>query len=320
MAFTDTTALAQLLQTAFQLQAYKPLRTMPIYEQFIGPDEIKWVSGSDPQPGSTVTFSFVPDLTETPATIAESTDVTPTALTSSQISVSAAEYGFAVTVTQRLNAVGLVTVSPIAAERIARQMVIWHDNIAKLVVQAGTNVVFASTAAGRTNLTTAMNLSSAKIRQVVAKLRGAGAMPVRDDLYAALVHPDSTVDLRAEPSSTNGGWRPVHEYQDKAAIYNGEVGTYEGAFFVESPRAPLFVDASNGAGAAGTIDVYGTLFLAREAMAQATGYARQIVVGPQTDNLRRFFPVGWKSMIGFGVFRQGALWRLESASTIGANA
>lgn len=315
MAFTDTAALSQLLQTAFQLQAYKPLRTLPIYEQFIGPDEIKWVSGDDPQPGSTVTFSFVNDLTETPATIAESTDVTPTALTSSQLSVTAQEYGFAVTVTQRLNAVGLVTVSPIAAERIARQMVTWHDNIAKLVVQAGTNVVFAGTATSRGTITTAMNLSSAKVRQIVAKLRGAGAMPVREEKYAALVHPDSTVDLRAEPSTTNGGWRPVHEYQDKMAIYNGEVGTYEGAIFVESPRGPLFPDTGSPA----TVDVYGTLFLGREAMAQAVGYARQIVVGPQTDNLRRFFPVGWKSMIGFGVFRQGALWRLESSSTIGAN-
>jgi N4-gp56 family major capsid protein len=315
VAFTDTTALSQLLQTAFQLRAYKPLRTLPIYEQFIGPDEIKWVSGSDPQPGSTVTFSFVDDLTETPTTIAESTDVTPTALSSSQISVTAQEYGFAVTVTQRLNAVGLVTVSPIAAERIARQMVTWHDNIAKLVVQAGTNVVFAGTATSRATVTTAMNLSSAKVRQIVAKLRGAGAMPVREEKYAGLVHPDSTVDLRAEPSTTNGGWRPVHEYQDKMAIYNGEVGTYEGAVFVESPRAPLFADSGSPA----TVDVYGSLFLGREAMAQAVGYQRQIVVGPQTDNLRRFFPVGWKSMIGFGVFRQGALWRLESASTIGAN-
>lgn len=313
MAFTDTVALSQLLQTAFQLKAYKPLRTLPIYEQFIGPDEIKWVSGSDPQPGSTVTFSFVNDLTETPAVIAESTDVTPVVLTSNQVSVTAAEYGFAVTVTQRLNSVGLVTVSPIAAERIARQMVTWHDQIAKLVVQAGTNVFYATGASSRVTVGAAMTLTSNKIRQARALLLDAGAMPVRDMNFAGLIHPDVSVDLRSEPSTTNGGWRPVHEYQDKMAIYNGEVGTYEGVIFLESPRAPLFPNTGVG----GTVDVYGTLFLGREAMAQAIGYARQIVVGPQTDNLRRFFPIGWKSMLGFGRFREGALQRLESASSIG---
>ncbi len=314
MAFTDTAALSQLLQTAFQLKAYKALRTKLIYEQFIDEEMIKWVSGDDPQPGSTVTFSFVNDLTETPATIAESTDVTPTALSSTQLSVTAQEYGFAVTVTQRLNAVGLVKVSPIAAERIARQMGAWHDIIARNVVQAGTNVVYAGAATSRVTVSAVMNLSSAKIRQVVAKLRGTGAMPIRDENYAALVHPDSTVDLRAEPS-TIAGWRPVHEYQDKMAIFNGETGTYEGAFFIENPRSPLFVDSGVG----GTVDVYGTLFLGKEAMAQAIGYRREIVVGPQTDNLRRFLPIGWKSMVGYGVFRQGALYRLESSSTIGIN-
>lgn len=316
MAFTDTSTLSQLLQTAFQLQAYRPLRTLPVYEQFIGPDEIKWVSGSDPQPGSTVTFSFVADLTETPATIAESTDVTPVALSSSQISVSAAEYGFAVTVTQRLNSVGLVTVSPIAAERIARQMVTWHDQIAKLIVQAGSNVFYGGAVTSRVTVAAGTIITSNKIRQARALLLDAGAVPVRDMNFAGMIHPDVSVDLRSEPSTTNGGWRPVHEYQDKTAIYNGEVGTYEGVVFIESPRAPLFPNTGVG----GIVDVYGTLFLGREAMAQAVGYERQIVVGPQTDNLRRFFPIGWKSMIGFGRFREGALQRLETSSSIGVNA
>lgn len=315
MPFTDTTTLSALLQTAFKLQAYKPLRTKVVYQQFVSPGLEKWVSGSDPQPGSTVTFTFINDLTETPATIAESTDVTPTALTSSVVSVVVQEYGFAVTVTQRLNSVGLFEVNPVAVERLGRQMATWQDNICKTQVQAGTNVFFGTGVAARGNITTAMTISSALIRRIVANLRNAGAEGVRGDNYAALIHPHITVDLRTEPSTTNGGWRPVHEYQDKMNIYNGEVGTYEGAVFVESPRAPLFPDT----GSPGTVDVYATLFLGQEAMAYGVGYAPEPVVGPIVDILRRFAPFGWKAMIGYGVFRQGALWRLENASSIGVN-
>jgi hypothetical protein len=39
-----------------------------------------------------------------------------------------------------------------------------------------------------------------------------------------------------------------------------------------------------------------------------------------TDLLKRFRPVGWKHFVGYSVFRQEALRRIESASSIGANA
>jgi len=43
-------------------------------------------------------------------------------------------------------------------------------------------------------------------------------------------------------------------------------------------------------------------------------------MGPITDYLRRFQPLGWKWMGGFGLFRQASVWRQESASSIGQNA
>jgi hypothetical protein len=41
---------------------------------------------------------------------------------------------------------------------------------------------------------------------------------------------------------------------------------------------------------------------------------------PVTDALRRFEGMGWKHLVGYGVFRQAALRRIESASSIGTNA
>ena len=71
------------------------------------------------------------------------------------------------------------------------------------------------------------------------------------------------------------------------------------------------------------IDVYGTLIMGRQALAKGYstggGYSAQaqIVDVPVIDVLRRFTGVGWKHFVGYGVLRQAALYRIESASSIG---
>jgi len=42
----------------------------------------------------------------------------------------------------------------------------------------------------------------------------------------------------------------------------------------------------------------------------------EVVIGPQTDKLRRFYPIGWYGIMGFGVYRNDALYRIESDSSI----
>ena len=44
-----------------------------------------------------------------------------------------------------------------------------------------------------------------------------------------------------------------------------------------------------------------------------------MIFGPVTDTLRRFNPVGWYHLVGYGRFREAALQRIETASSIGAN-
>lgn len=74
---------------------------------------------------------------------------------------------------------------------------------------------------------------------------------------------------------------------------------------------------------AASVDVYGTLVMGRQALAKAFstggGYGEQpiIVDVPVVDTLRRFTGVGWKHFVGYSVFRQAALYRIESGSSIG---
>ena len=75
--------------------------------------------------------------------------------------------------------------------------------------------------------------------------------------------------------------------------------------------------------AVNAVDVYGTLVMGRQALAKAFstggGYGEQAIIVdvPVIDTLRRFTGVGWKHFVGYGVFRQAALYRIESGSSIG---
>ena len=71
------------------------------------------------------------------------------------------------------------------------------------------------------------------------------------------------------------------------------------------------------------VDVYGTLVMGRQALAKAFstggGYGEQAIIVdvPVIDTLRRFTGIGWKHFVGYSVFRQAALYRIESGSSIG---
>jgi N4-gp56 family major capsid protein len=75
--------------------------------------------------------------------------------------------------------------------------------------------------------------------------------------------------------------------------------------------------------AVNSVDVYGTLVMGRQALAKAFstggGYGEQaqIVDVPVIDTLRRFTGIGWKHFVGYSVFRQASLYRIESGSSIG---
>jgi N4-gp56 family major capsid protein len=70
-------------------------------------------------------------------------------------------------------------------------------------------------------------------------------------------------------------------------------------------------------------NVYGTFVLGRQSLAKAfssidgNGPDPHLVPGPVTDHLRRLVPMGWYHYVGYKVFRQAALIRIESASQLG---
>jgi N4-gp56 family major capsid protein len=368
---------AGLVQKAYDRLIEFALRAQPL---------IRSVSDKTPArqsiPGSSVVLQRYVDLTKVTSTLTEQTDPDAVALaTPTYTTITLAEYGNAVLVTRALELFSLADVDPAIANIIAFNMADSIDDVAQTVLRGGDNVFYGGTRTSTATLTSSDTFTSALARKTTAKLRANKAIPRKGSLYWAGIHPEVSHDLRAETGV--GSWRQPHEYQSNDAIWAGEIGTYEGAFYVESPRlyndfagaakttstttttataaAGVFVLAvtstsgilvsdvvaatgiatgtqvvSIGTGTvtidtavtSGTVTsgatvtfthetrVFNTYFAGQQALAEAVAEEPHVVIGPVVDKLMRHRPLGWYGVLGFARYREEALYRVETSSSI----
>ena len=313
MAYTTTTTLDDQVKTAFDQTAYFALRSQPLFEMIA---DVR--STAQSHNGSGVQFTFYADMAQATSALTEATDVTAVALTDSAVTVTLAEYGNAVITTAKVRGTSFLNVDADAANIVGYNMADSLDKIVSDIANAGTNVSYSGGAANRGAITTGDEYTAADGRKAVAQLRTRNAPGWENGNYMAIIHPDVSYDLRSDTTVTDVIQYQL--YQDGAPVRAGSIGTFNGINYIENPRAGLIVD-----GGLSTVDVYQTLICGRQALAKAfsraPGFGQEpsIVVGPVTDTLRRFNPIGWYHLVGYGVFRQACMQRVESMSSIGAN-
>ena len=305
---TGTSAISNLVQTAYDQYVRMALRSIPVMRSIA---DVKPVQQA--MPGSSVVFSIYSDLAAATSTLTEASDVNSIALGNpNQITVTLNEYGSAVTTTKKLNLTSFNDVDAALADIIAYNAADSIDSVVASVLTAGSNVIYAGTTATSTNtITAADTIRVADIRQAVTELRTNKALPRIGELYAAFLHPRQTADLRAETGT--GGFQELSKYVDRTPFVAGAVGVIEGAFVVETPRVPYAVNTNSPA-----VNVYKAIIAGREALAEAQGQDISTVIGPQIDALRRFHTIGWYYFGGFNRLREAALYRIESAASVGA--
>ena len=261
-------------------------------------------------PGSTVVLQIHQDLTEQTTALTESTERDSVAISvPTSVTITLAEYGNSVLVTRALELFSLADVDPAIANIIAFNLAGSIDTVAQTELRQGTNVIYSGDATATNEVVAADTISSANLRRAVAKLRANKAVGRKGSLYWTGIHPEVSHDLRAETGSA--GWLLPNQYgasQDR--IWAGEIGTYEGAYFVESAR---LYNATDGASSA---RVYRTIVCGQQALAEAVAEEPHVVIGPVVDRLMRHRPMGWYGVLGFARYREEALYRIESGSSI----
>lgn len=276
--------------------------------------------GNPTHDGSSIRFQFYNDIADTTiagATLAETVDPDAVAIPqTTTLDVSQLELGRVVLPTRKLSLMSLSDVDPWIANAVAFNMAATLDAGIAAILDAGTNVIresagALSTSAAKTTITTSDTFKGRDVRYAVTKLR-ANNVVTRGGMYVSYIHPEVSHDLRTETG--NNIWRTPHEYQNAGPLLAGELGAWEGVRFIETP-AMTNTQSGSGTGASQT-RVYNTYVLGQQALAEAVWKEPGIEFGNVVDKLNRFRPVGWHGIINWSIFRQAALYRIETASTV----
>lgn len=316
-AFTDTTAMGNLVQTTYDRLVEFALRSQPMFREVADKRPAQQA-----MPGSSVVLELYQDLATKTATLTEQVDPDAVAIGNpNTVSITLNEYGNAVLMTRKLDLFSFSNIDPAIANIVAYNLADSVDEVVQNVLRTGTQVIRQNgdpatvaptynggTLVGVTNVST---FSSKAVRLAVAKLRTQKVWPRKGSMYWCGIHPEVSHDLRAETG--DAGWRLPHSYSAAANIWAGEIGAYEGAYFVETPRAYTAVDGGAGGN---TVRVFRSYFAGQQALAEAVAEEFHVVVGPVVDKLMRQRPIGWYGVAGWNIYRQEALIRVETTSSI----
>lgn len=294
MAFASIAQLSNLLIPAYDRLVTFELRETPTFRSIVDRRPVNVTN-----PGATTYFTWYADLATTTTPLSET--VTPDSLTianPTRTSVTINEYGTWVPKTIVLQKEAFTKPDMEIAELLARQQGDTIDELVRTVMDASTNTLDKTT-----------NFTAALTREIRNNMRSAN-VPFRDGAnYVAHIHPDCTFDLMGE--SGDNVWASPHTYGgDTGAIYAGEVGKYSAVRFVENTRCTTTAPAT---GVPGT---YKTYVVGKQALVEAVAIEPHTVIGPQTDALRRHFPVGWYGLFGHALFRPESLLLVESQSSL----
>ena len=317
-AYTDTSALSNAVQTAYDKLFEFALRSQPLFRQVVDKRPAQQTA-----PGGSVVLERFQDLAQATTALTENTDPDSVALgnpTTTTITLN--EYGNPVLRTRKLYLYSLTDVDPAIANIVAYNMADSVDTLVQTVLRGGSNLIQrkagvvtyvtnATVSTVATTMTTTDTWTSAMSRLAVAKLRTNKAVPRKGSLYWCAMHPEVSYDLRSETGAA--AWRDPHNYSAAGNIWAGEIGSYEGAYYIESPRCFNAVDAGTGDN---TVRRFRTYYAGQQALAEAVADEFHIVAGPIVDKLARFRPLGWLGVAGWARYREEALIRGESTSSI----
>jgi N4-gp56 family major capsid protein len=311
--FTDTTGATWdlLVETAFDRMVEYALRDTPLFRDVVDKEPAEQA-----MPGDVVQLTKHNDMPLAITPLSETVDpdavgmVPPT-----RVPITLNEYGNTSLQTLRLRELSFTRPPIEVAILIGRNMADSIDRVVRNVLDTGTNLLTKEagtlkTTANNVNLIAASDkVNGDVIATAVTLLRRRKAVPRSGENYVSVVHPDIAYDVMRD--ATGNTWANPHQYQDTENIYRGEIGTFLGAKFIQTTRGTV---AANTV----PVNVYTTYFLGAQALAEASAVEPHVVIGPQVDKLKRFFPVGWHALLGWAIYRQEALQVVKTSSTVQA--
>lgn len=287
---TGSAGLTPGMQTYYNRELLRTFEPELVHLQF--GDEHRMPTGS----GLVMNMRKIIPLETKTATLAEGEPGESVMLTETEVTVKLEQYGEYARCTDKLDLshldMNILRKTKLFGDAGARSI----DAVVREELATCTNVIYAGGKTSRAELTEQDKLTARDLRRAVKKLKKAHAQTF-GGYYIAIVGPDTFYDLQDDETFV-----AVSRYQDKEAVYTGEIGRMFGCRIVETTEAKVFENA----GASGA-DVASVIVLGQYAYGYTSfkGAKPRVIVKPAgsagtSDPLDQISTVGWK-MDGFGV-------------------
>ena len=287
---TASTGLTPGMQTYYNRELLRTFEPELVHLQF--GDEHRMPENS----GLVMNMRKIIPLEANTTTLSEGEPGESVMLTETEVTVKLEQYGEYARCTDKLDLshldMNILRKTKLFGDAGARSI----DAVVREELATCTNVIYAGGKTSRSALTSADKLTTKELRKAVRKLKKAHAQTF-GGYYIAIVGPDTFYDLQDDETFV-----AVSRYQDKEAVYTGEIGRLFGCRIVETTEAKVF----EGAGASGA-DVASVIVLGQYAYGYTSfkGAKPRVIVKPAgsagtSDPLDQISTVGWK-MDGFGV-------------------
>lgn len=276
--------------------------------------------------GETIKFRRYGNLSA--ATTALTEGVTPSGsdLSVTDVTATPLQYGDFLVMSDKVLFTTLDPLLTEASEILGDQAGDTLDQLTRDVIVAGTTVQYASTAAARTDITAAMKLTAAEVREAVMTLQTNKAKPIMrmidpNDSYntvplgacfVGIIHPKTLRDLKSD-----SGFIPVQKYPNQSDVMPYEVGAVDEVRFVMTPNAKVFT-----AGGSGGADVYATMIIGRDfyGISRISGESLKNIIKPlgsagSSDPLDQRATSGWKATFVAKILNNAFAVRVEHGVT-----
>ena len=295
------------------------VRAVPyfVHNKFAQVRDIPKNSGSD-----TIKFRKYGSLTAQTTALSEGVTPSGTELSTTDITAIVLDYGDYMTITDKVLRESIDPVLTETAEILGEQAGDSLDQLCRNVIAAGTTVQYASTATATNEISAAMKLTRAEVKEAVRTLRGSNAKPITHMIdpntgyntvpvgrsYIGICSEDTGFDL-----DDATGWIPLEKYPNKTNVMEMELGSLSNVRFIWTTNAK--VNATSGLD---SNDVHCTLIFGKDAYAQSriSGEALKNIVKPlgsggTSDPLDQRTTSGWKATYVARILDQNNLVRVE---------
>jgi len=253
------------------------------------------------------------------STLTEGIAMTTAALSTSQISVTVAEHGKGVSVSELRLRTSFTNIMSDTAQLLGRHLAKDYDGRVRDVLCASANVAYANDKATRAVLTASDMFSVDLVQEAVESLAINKAPKFfGGDAYLCFIHPHQARGLKNDPN-----WQHARAYSAPVQLLTGEIGRIDDVRFIETTQClkvattgDIYADGTDTTVDSGvyntTVDTYKAVIVGDHVVGHAMALPPEMRDNGTLD-FDRERSLAWYGIDGLGLIESGHVYILESA-------